>query len=391
MEFEYWWLLAFPLFFSLGWLAARVDIKHLLSESRALPASYIEGLNFLLNEQPDKAIEAFIEVAKADTETVELNFALGGLFRRRGEAERAIRMHQNLVERADLDEEKRQLALFELGQDYLKAGLLDRAEQIFSSLHNTPHDIPALRFLLEIYEQEKDWRNAIRVARQLAAASSQTYQKEIAQFYCELAVNESAHSNADAARKYLDEALSAYRDCARANLMLGDFEAAEGRHEAAIQYWKRIETQNPAYLPLVAERLLISHRALGRLADGLALLRSYLTKYVSVDILNAAFQTELELEGPHAAYRMVRDELRRNPSLLGLDKLLEAQLLEAPAERRQDMQLIKNLIHQHSQRLALYCCESCGFKAKQFHWRCPACGGWETFPPRRREELEILT
>ncbi|MEW5942356.1 MAG: lipopolysaccharide assembly protein LapB [Pseudomonadota bacterium] len=391
MEFEYWWLLAFPLFFSLGWLAARVDIQHLLSESRSLPASYIEGLNFLLNEQPDKAIEAFVEVAKADTETVELNFALGGLFRRRGEVERAIRMHQNLVERADLDGEKRQLALFELGQDYLKAGLLDRAEQIFSGLRNTPHDIPASKFLLEIYELEKDWHNAIRIAQQLATtAPGHSWQKEIAQFHCELAVGESAHSDLDAARKHLDAALSVYRDCARANLLLGDLEAAENRHETAIHYWKRIETQNPAYLPLVAERLLASHRALGRAADGLALLRSYLTKYASVDILNTVFQTELELEGAHAAYRMVRDELRRNPSLRGLDKLLEAQLIEAPAERRQDMQLIKNLIHQHSQRLTLYGCENCGFKAKQFHWRCPACGGWETFPPKRREELESL-
>ena len=149
MEFEFWWLLAFPLFFGLGWLAARIDIKHLVSESRSLPRSYFKGLNFLLNEQPDKAIEAFIEVVKVDPETIELHFALGSLFRRRGETERAIRMHQNLLERGDLGEEQRLAAMFELGQDYLKAGLLDRAEEVFVKLRDTPHRGAALKALLE--------------------------------------------------------------------------------------------------------------------------------------------------------------------------------------------------------------------------------------------------
>ena len=139
MEIEYWWLLALPLFFALGWGAARIDIRHLLSESRALPTSYFKGLNFLLNEQTDKAIEAFIEVVKVDPQTIELHFALGSLFRRRGEVERAIRMHQNLVARPDLGKEQKTLALYELAQDYLKAGLLDRAEELFLKLEHTPH------------------------------------------------------------------------------------------------------------------------------------------------------------------------------------------------------------------------------------------------------------
>src|SRR5437899_11076720 len=134
MDFELWWLFGFALFFGLGWLAARIDIKQLLSESRQLPRSYFKGLNFLLNEQPDKAIEAFIEVVKVDPETVELHFALGSLFRRRGETERAIRMHRNLLERPDLGGEQRLHAMVELGQDYLKAGLLDRAEEMFLKL-----------------------------------------------------------------------------------------------------------------------------------------------------------------------------------------------------------------------------------------------------------------
>src|SRR5574341_115404 len=157
MEIEYWWLLALPAFFALGWFAARVDIKQLLSESRVLPLSYFKGLNFLLNEQPDKAIEAFIEVVKVDPQTIELHFALGGLFRRRGEVERAIRMHQNLVDRADLANDQRVVALYELAQDHLKAGLLDRAEDMFARLRGTSGEPRALQHLLEIYEQEKDW------------------------------------------------------------------------------------------------------------------------------------------------------------------------------------------------------------------------------------------
>src|SRR5689334_10743559 len=211
MEIEYGWLLALPLFFALGWFAARVDIKQLLLESRALPRSYFKGLNFLLNEQPDKAIEAFIEVVKVDPQTIELHFALGSLFRRRGEVERAIRMHQNLVERADLAAEQRVHALYELAQDYFKAGLLDRAEELFLKLEGSAHGEEALRFLLEIYEQEKEWTRAIGIAEKLEAVTGRSHQKEIANFYCELASTEIMHSRAEAARPHLAEALAHHR------------------------------------------------------------------------------------------------------------------------------------------------------------------------------------
>lgn len=169
-------------------------------------------------------------------------------------------------------------------------------------------------------------------------------------------------------------------------MMLGDLETSQGHYESAIQAWNKIEMQSPSHLSLVAERLLAGYSELGKAAEGLALLRGYLERYPSLDLLSVIYQKLMEGEGPDAAYRMVRDELRRNPTLLGLDKLLEAQLVEAPPERRQDMQLIKNLVHQHAQRLAMYQCDNCGFKARQFYWHCPACGGWDTYPPRRSEE-----
>ena len=390
MEFEYWWLLGFPLFFGLGWLAARIDIRHLVYQSRALPRSYFKGLNFLLNEQPDKAIESFIEVVKVDPQTVELHFALGSLFRRRGEYDRAIRMHQNLIERPDLAAEQRTAALFELAQDYLKAGILDRAEELFGRLEKGPHATEARRHLLEIYQLEKEWRKAIGMAQRLQAESGESRAKEISQFQCELAATESTHSRPDAARQLLESALEANRKSVRAGVQLGDLERAAGHLERAIEHWTRVEAQNPAYLALVAQRLLDAHREAGRLEEGLTLLTGYLERYPSLDLLDTVFQYTLEAKGAEVAYKLVRDELRRNPTLLGLDRLLEAQIVaDAHPERRRDLELVRNLVHSHTRRLARYRCENCGFKARQFYWHCPACGGWESYPPRRTEEFDL--
>ena len=388
MDLNFWLLLGAALFFGFGWVAARIDIRHLISESRALPDSYFRGLNFLLNDKPDKAIEAFIEVSKADTQTAELQFALGGLFRRRGEVYRAIRMHQSLVERADISKDEKTRALFELAQDYLKAGLLDRAEQIFLDLRGTAYGRQSLRYLLDIYMQEKEWAKAIDISKELEVSTSLDLQMEIANYYCEMAIGDYTHSRLESACTNLENALTASRRCVRANILRGEWEAKAGDHEAAIALWKQIESQSPAHLCLVAESLLTSYKALGRTEEGLQLLRGYQDRYPALDMLNELFQATLETEGVDAAYRLVRDDLRRNPSMLGLDKMLEAQLMEAPPERRNDLQMMKNLVNAHVSRLARYQCKNCGFKARQFYWHCPACGGWETYPPRRAAELE---
>jgi lipopolysaccharide biosynthesis regulator YciM len=389
MEFELWWLLAFPLFFVLGWLAARIDIKHVVKESRALPRTYLTGLNFLLNEQPDKAIDAFIEAVKIDNQTVELHFALGSLFRRRGETDRAIRMHQNLIDREDLSDEQRQHALSELGLDFLKAGLLDRAEAVFVKLRGTRFNDFALNNLLDIYQQEKDWKKAIEIAEVLPHHEGVLWEKEVANFHCELAAAAMANSRFDEAMESLVRALELNRKSVRANMLMGDLCASRGDDMAALEAWKTVEKQNPIYLALVAERIMDAYRRIGELEQGIQLLRSYLDKYPSLDLLDALFQWELQKEGPQVAYQLVRDELRRNPTLLGLDKLLEAALLTAPAEQRTDIELVKSLVHGHTRRVARYRCDTCGFKARQFYWRCPACGGWETYPPKRTEEFDL--
>ena len=388
MDFEFWWLLALPVFFGMGWVAARVDLKSLLSESRALPSSYFRGLNFLLKEQPDKAIEAFLQVAKENPQTVELQFALGSLFRRRGEVDRAIRMHQDLMNREDLPPEQRREASFELSQDYFKAGLLDHAEEVLSRLGDAEPSPEVHRQLLDIYIQEKDWQKAVDTARKLEVSARRNYQLEIANYQCELAITANVHGDREGAERHLGAALEANRKCVRANLLRGEWLAREGRHEEAIEAWKAIEQQDPAYFGLVAEGMLESYKALGRLGEGLTLLRGLQHRYPGIDLLNAVYQATAEHEGDDAAWRLVRDEVRRNPTLVGLDHLMDAELVRAPPERRQDLQLMKSLVHSHAQALAVYLCGNCGFKARQFFWQCPACGGWETFAPRRTAELD---
>jgi lipopolysaccharide biosynthesis regulator YciM len=386
MDFDLWWLLPIPaVFFALGWIAARIDIKHLLRESRALPLTYFRGLNFLLNEQPDKAIESFIEVVKVDPQTIDLHFALGSLFRRQGEIDRAIRMHQNLLDRADLPADKRTMATYELAQDFHRAGLLDRAEELFTKLNGSVFEHPALGYLISIYETEKDWAKAIAATRRMEEIAKQPYFKEIAQYHCELA--QAALLKADYAKAAadLDAAFAAYRGCARGTLLAGDAQAQQGRPAEAIAAWQKIESQNPAFLSLVAERLADAYRRTGQPEQGLRVLKSYQAQTPSLDILNTVFALTLAQEGPAAAGALIKDELARNPTLLGLDRLLEAQLLAAPAERRHDLELVKQLVGQHIKRLGMYKCEHCGFRAKQYYWRCPGCGKWETYSPRRTE------
>ena len=387
IEFEYWQLLFFPLFFILGWAAARIDIRHLVKESRALPRSYFQGLNFLLNEQPDRAIESFVDAVKIDPQTVELHFALGSLFRRRGETERAIRMHQNLVERDDLPQDLKLQALSELGQDYLKAGLLDRAEEVFNKLRDSAMVKDAKQNLLEIYQLEKDWSKAIAIAAELPDIATQ---KEIAEYFCELATAEMIRSRPEEASVYLQTALERNRKCVRASLLQGDIALQQDKLEEAVECWQRIEQQDPTFLALVAQRLLEAFRKLERRDEGLQLLRGYLDHYPSLDLLDVVFQLVLESEGAEAAYGLVRDELKRNPTLLGFDKLIDARLLLASPETRPDLDLAKSIVQGYTRRLARYRCDNCGFKARQFYWRCPACGGWETYSPKRTEEFDLM-
>ena len=390
MEFEFWMLLGIPLFFSLGWIAARVDIKQLVSESRTLPRGYFKGLNFLLNEQPDKAIDAFIEIVKLDPETADMHFALGNLFRRRGEVERAIRVHQNLLARPDLPLEQQHHAGYELGMDYLKAGLLDRAEETFNGLVDSQYGVQAQRALLEIYQREKEWKRAITAAQGLQASGAGMRQKEIAQFYCELAQDALVHLHTDEAMALLEQALLSDRTNVRATILIGDVLLAKGDVEGALMTWRRVEQQSVPHVALVAARLMDGYRKVGRPQEGVNLLRSYLAEASSIDLIEVVFKAVTELDGAQAAKDLVVEELRRTPTLLGLDKLLEARMMDAPPEVFDELSMVKNLVHGYTQKLARYQCSHCGFKARQFYWQCPGCSRWDSYPPRRTEELNVM-
>ncbi|MVW78990.1 lipopolysaccharide assembly protein LapB [Bordetella sp. 02P26C-1] len=409
MDFEPWWLIFVPVLFALGWLAARFDFRQMLRETRTLPDSYFKGLNFLLNEEPDRAIDAFVEVAKLDPETTELHFALGSLFRRRGEMERAIRVHQSLLSRSDLPEAEREHAQHELAHDFLKAGMLDRAESAFEQLKDTRYALPALRSLIRIYESEHDWPRAIEAVKTLQGLVDEPV-PQIVHYYCEQAQTaltanpfdaEAAHAALDAAdhaAKLLKQPDTSGKPArVRSAMLRARLAQLEGDAKRERLYLESILADAPEFAGQVAEQLLANYRQAGQAAEGLELLRGQYDRYPSLDLFNVVFRELRVQQGATPAWAFARAALRHHPSLLGLDRLLEAELSSADAQQPGDEQgpvpgadlsLLRSLIHKHTQRLDRYACRNCGFQARRYYWQCPGCNGWETYAPRRLEELE---
>ncbi len=411
MDFEPWWLIFVPVLFALGWIAAHVDFRQMLSETRRLPKSYFKGLNFLLNEEPDRAIDAFIEVAKLDPETTELHFALGNLFRRRGEMERAIRVHQSLLSRADLPAADREMAQHELAQDYLKAGMFDRAEAAFEQVQHTRFSVPAVRALIRIFESGHEWTRAIDAVQRLQALVDEPV-PQLVHYHCELAEVALATRPPDvaAAAHALDAAVQATRQLpegegqasqARIALLRARLARLEGDASGQRAWLASILETAPTFAALVAQDLMDSYRAAGLAPEGLALLQAQYERAPALDLFKVIFQemrAGADADGIRAAWRFGREALRRHPSLLGLDRLLESELAgrdgdagRADAPRlpdAADLDLLRSLIHRHIQRLDRYACRQCGFEARHYYWQCPGCNQWETYLPRRLEELQ---
>lgn len=409
MDFEPWWLIFVPVLFALGWLAARFDFRQMLRETRTLPDSYFRGLNFLLNEEPDRAIDAFVEVAKLDPETTELHFALGSLFRRRGEMERAIRVHQSLLNRSDLPDAEREHAQHELAHDFLKAGMLDRAEGAFEQLKDTRYALPALRSLIRIYESEHDWPRAIEAVKTLQGLVDEPV-PQIVHYYCEQAQTALVAKpfDADAAHTALDAADHAAKQVGqrdglgkaarvRTAMLRARLAQLEGDPKRERMYLESILADAPEFAGQVAEQLLANYRGAGQVAEGLDLLQRQYARYASLDLFNVVFRELRVQQGAALAWAFARGALRHHPSLLGLDRLLEAELSSTDGTQQEqergpvrgaDLSLLRSLIHKHTQRLDRYACRSCGFQARRYYWQCPGCNGWETYAPRRLEELE---
>jgi len=366
-----------------GWRIGRRKQNPIPAQkSNVFSAEYFTGLNFLLNEQPDKAVDVFIKMLEVDSETVETHLALGNLFRRRGEGDRAIRIHQNLIARPTLSKEQRAQALFELGNDYMRAGFLDRAENLFLELiEGKSHKIEALNHLLDIYQQEQDWEKAIVTAKKIEANTGVHTGAVAAHFCCELAAHAQAAGETRQAVKTLKRALANDKGCVRANILLGHIEKENHNYKGAIKVFRQIEQQDPVYLSEVLGAMYECHQALGTLAEYERYLHRIQGKYEGVSVvLFLAELTRLRYGEEEAAYKII-EALRKRPSIKGLHRLIELNLVGSEGAVRENLLILQDLTSKLLQDNSVYKCQNCGFKAKTLHWKCPTCKTWGSIKP----------
>lgn len=373
------WLLL-PVAAVSGWLLARrVQNTALRRSGNTVPPAYFRGLNYLLNEQPDKAIEVFIQILEVDSETVETHLALGNLFRRRGEVDRAIRIHQNLIARPTLEGAQRAEALLELGQDYMRAGLFDRAENIFQELIRLrEHTGAARRHLLDIYQQEKDWENAVEVVRQLDGMTEAERRLLIGQFYCELADQALEESDQRRARQMVRRALAGDPKCVRASILLGRMEVELGDQRNAIRAYRRVEQQDPRYLPEIIDPLFQCYSQMGDRPGFVEFLQQVLRKYQGISVILALAEQIRQSEGEAAASAFVVEQLRNKPSVRGLDWLIEINLEHTEGRAKDSLLVLKHMTGELLEQKPVYKCSYCGFAGKALHWRCPGCKSWNS-------------
>lgn len=373
---DFLWLLL-PLAAASGWYAARRDQRR--PPVARFSEDYFRGINYLLNEQPDKAIEVFTRMLEVNSETVETHLALGSLFRRRGEVERAIRIHQNLIARPNLDDVQRSQALCELAQDYLKAGLLDRAENLFLELAEIPaHTEQALHSLMALYEQEKDWEKAIATGERLARTLGPTREPVLAQYQCELGEVALRAGDTEMARLRAMNALTADARCVRANVIFGQVASARGEARTAIAAWQQVEWQDPGFLDEVIGDIATAFRSLNEEPK----LRIYLQEVAGRQPGMRTLLTLAELinscDGEAAAQAFIAERLRQQPSVPALKRLMELQVVQDAPASPENIDLIQNVLNMLALQQEGYQCRQCGFRGQARHWQCPACHGWNT-------------
>jgi len=376
------WLLL-PLAAASGWYAAHRDQRRRSSRKDGnLSPDYFRGINYLLNEQPDKAIEVFTQMLEVNTETVETHLALGSLFRRRGEVERAIRIHQNLIARPTLDKAQRSQALCELAQDYYKAGLLDRAENLFLELTEIPaHAEQALHLLMHIYEQEKDWDKAITAGRRLARTADGKLEPVLAQYHCELGERALQTGNVTQALASAMEALAIDPKCVRASILVGRVAAMQGNERDAIRAWQKIEQQDAEYLDEVIDEIAAAFRKLNEESQFMLYLREVAARRPGMRTLLTLSELIRARDGESAAQTFVAERLRQQPSVPGLKRLIDLQVTQDVPVARESIDLVKDVLGQLAAQQEGYQCRQCGFHGQALHWQCPACHGWVSMQP----------
>ena len=382
------WLLL-PVAAASGWWAARrVDSAGHAKKKSSLASDYFKGLNYLVNEQPDKAIEVFIRMVEVDSETIETHLALGSLFRRRGEVDRAIRIHQNLIARTTLNREQRTQALLELGQDYMNAGLLDRAESLFLELVELDaHTVRALQLLADIYEQEKEWLKAIDISRRLENRTNQRYNHVIAHCYCELAAQARQHGDISGTEQWLSKALASDQRCARASILQGELRLEAGQYDEAIRVLKQVEEQDPAYLPEILKPLLECFRAKGKVNEMIRYLNDITQRHGGIAPLLLLSRLIERQEDMSAAAALLFMHLKAEPSLRGLRQLIETLDAKAQGVTHEELGQLMSILNMTLQDAPLYICSKCGFSGMTMHWKCPSCKQWNSIKPIRGLEM----
>ncbi|MFP7721565.1 lipopolysaccharide assembly protein LapB [Lysobacter sp. A3-1-A15] len=378
----FWFFLLLPIAAVSGWVVGRRGgERHSDSQVSRLSTTYFRGLNYLLNEQPDKAIELFLHIAELDKDTFETQVALGHLFRRRGEVDRAIRLHQALVQRPGLSDPQKVQALLALGEDYMRSGLLDRAETVFSDLVALDMRAPlALRHLIHIYQSERDWDKAIENAGRYEAATGEPMGKLIAQFECELADRHRAAGQVDEARLAVGRAYQADANSVRAGMLEGRIEVEAGHHAAAIRAFERVARGDPDYLPEVLPALLESYGHTGDSTGARAFLAEMCEHYRGIAPVLALARMVEAGEGVTAARAYLAQQLKDRPSVRGEAALIDLALAEG-VDPMATLHDLKHITDQLLVRNPSYRCNRCGFGARSHHWQCPSCKEWGTVKP----------
>ena len=377
MDFDLGWLLlALPVAFALGWIGSRIDLRQWKREQKSSPKAYYKGLNLLLNEQQDKAIDAFIEAVQGDPDTTELHFALGNLFRRRGEVERAVRVHQHLMQRADLSATERERAQYALAQDYLKAGLFDRAEESYRALEGTSFDTEARLALLQLHERSRDWRAAADDAARLEKSGTGSFASRTAHHWCELALEADERGDAAEAETALTRAREIAPGSPRPWVQAGQRLARAGRHAEALAAWNELRLRHPAAFALVAQDHANSALAAGQADETLHALQAQYVQQPSLDLLRAIDTLDAD---PARARQRHSAHLAQQPSL----SAAAAVLRDGPDVQTDVLAAVEHA----ASPLQRYRCAACGFEAQHYFWQCPGCLSWDSYPAQRVEDM----
>ena len=329
---------------------------------------YFQGLNYLLNDEQDRALDVFLRLVEIDWETIDTSLALATIFRRKGEIDKSIKLHQNYKYRV----------LLELGRDYQLSGWLDRAEGLFVEvLKDDIYMHEALEYLIDIYQQEQEWQLAINVAVRHNKNSEDDLSPRIAQFYCELSNIQLEQGDIKEAESLATQALANDQNCVRASIYLGTIAMNRGRYKKAIRFLQQIEQQNLVYLTLAIDKLIVCYRAQSNLKSLINYLKNIDDKYDTVNIAYQIADLINEIYGQEKAQQYLSESMLKKPTLNGMKKILEYKPANTDCPESYLPEVINQMINQQSD----YQCGHCGYTANTLYWLCPTCHSWGGMKP----------